>query len=92
MTPLKAVIADVMAALMTIRGRSMSNPDPLQLNTCLVCGGTPAGLYFALPPADRVVKKANGQTIPYTLCAACAALPDAGARIDAALRAREGRA
>ena len=67
----------------------MSTPDPLGVNTCLLCGGTPAAMYFSLPPQDRVIKKANGQAIPYALCANCAARPDASEAIDAALRAKE---
>ena len=38
---------------------------------CVVCGGPPAGLYFAVPPGDRVQQKANGQTLIYVVCAAC---------------------
>jgi hypothetical protein len=67
----------------------MSAPDRLGLNQCLLCQGTPAALNFSLPPQDRVVKEANGQTIPYTLCAPCAARPDACEAIDAALRAKD---
>ena len=67
----------------------MSARDPLELNQCILCQGTPGEFFLSLPPQDRVVKKANGHVIPYTLCAPCAARPDACEAIDAALRAKD---
>lgn len=62
----------------------MDNLD--YLNTCLLCGGTPAECFVSLPPGDRLPSKANGRAIPWTLCADCRHLPDACERVDQALR------
>jgi hypothetical protein len=55
---------------------------------CLVCGGGPlAEVFCSLPPGDRVVKHANGQTVVYALCEACQGA--AVEVVDQALRRRQ---
>jgi hypothetical protein len=56
---------------------------------CLVCGEPPAEVFCSLPPGDQVQGQANGQTVWYTLCTTCLALPDACERVDMALKRQQ---